>query len=108
MIRLIVALVMLSQPAYAASLDDLPSADDYRPRAQRAQETPVKRAPTKWKVRLEGEPGYLLLSIPIAKQFGLTPGQTISIEMARLIVEEMGGEYPDDIRENLERLDKLK
>lgn len=97
----------------AASTKDLPSADDYRPRrpyyrVQEQEDTPppprrVKR-PSRWKVRIEGENGFLLIPINVAREWGLRPGVTISVETARLIAEDMGAEYPSDIIEKLEKL----
>jgi hypothetical protein len=106
--------VLLSLSSCAASMDDLPAADDYRPsRIQRIQErrlwepmAPVRRPrlPTKWKLRIEGEPGEFLIPISVAKEFGLKPGQTVSIETARMIAEEMGARYTPEIIEKLEKL----
>jgi hypothetical protein len=103
MFKFIIALALLAPPVHAASLDDLPVA---RERGIVASAAP--RAPTMWKIRIEGERGDWLIPIRIAKGFRLRPGQTVSIDMARLIAEKMGAHYPDDIRENLERLDKLR
>ena len=98
----------------AASTKDLPNADDYRPRRPyyRVQEreeytSPLPRRvkrPTRWKVRIEGENGFLLIPIPVAQEWGLRPGVTISVETARLIAEDMGADYPPDIIEKLEKL----
>lgn len=42
----------------------------------------------------------------IMKANGIKPGATIPMSMAREIVEHLGFEYPDDILDKLEKLDR--
>lgn len=88
----------------AASTADLPAADNYIP-AQTKQAKPPK-PPTMWVVRVECMKGDFLIPIPLAKDYGLRPGAWVSIETARLLARELGADYPQDILDALERLEK--
>ena len=65
---------------------------------------PKSKRPTMWVVRIEGVKRDFLIPIGVAKDFGLKPGATITDKIARKIAEEMGADYPADIKAKLEAM----
>lgn len=55
---------------------------------------------------IEGTPGVWPVPWRIMRQFHLHSGQTVSVETARLIAQELGAEYDAEDIEKLERLDR--
>lgn len=65
-----------------------------------------KREPTLWVLRIEGDKQEYLVPVEVCQEYGLRAGQTISLETARRIAIDMGGQYTSEDLRKLEELGK--